>query len=69
MFIMEKYLTPKNKALLASYARSFLAAALAVYLTGNSNPSDIVAAGVAAVAPPLLRWLNKNDPAFGRGSK
>jgi len=40
-----------------------------VYLSGNRNLSDIVAAGVAAVAPPLLRWLNKNDPAFGRGSK
>lgn len=69
MFIMEKYLTAKNKAMLASYARSFLAAALAVYISGNTDPSDIVAAGIAAVAPPLLRWLNKNDPAFGRGSK
>jgi len=69
MSIMEKFLTPKNKAMLASYGRSFLAAVLAVYLSGNRNLSDIVAAGVAAVAPPLLRWLNKNDPAFGRGSK
>ncbi len=55
--------------MLASYARSFLAAALAVYISGNTDIGDIVAAGIAAAAPPLLRWLNKNDPAFGRGSK
>lgn len=66
---MTKLITQQNKAMLASYARSFLAAALAVYISGNTDPGDIVAAGIAAVAPPLLRWLNPNDPAFGRGSK
>jgi hypothetical protein len=66
---MNKLITRQNKAMLASYARSFLAAALAVYISGNTDIGDIVAAGIAAAAPPLLRWLNKNDPAFGRGSK
>lgn len=51
-----------------SYLRAFLAAALAVIMAGNTNPSDIVKAGVAAILPPLIRWLNPNDPSFGRGA-
>jgi hypothetical protein len=62
-------LSEQNKAMLASYGRSFLGAALAVYLTGNTDPKDLLTAGVAAVAPPLLRFLNPKDLAFGRGSK
>jgi hypothetical protein len=57
-----------TQRLLASYARSFLAAALALYLAGNDNPRDLIAAGIAAIAPPLLRWLNPGDTAFGRGT-
>lgn len=60
--------TPQMTAMLSSYARSFIAACLAVYMSGNSDPQAILSAGVAAVVPVLLRWVNKNDPAFGRGS-
>ena len=59
----------KTKAMVASYARSALAAILAVAMTGNTNPQDLLKAGVAALLPPLLRWANSSDPAFGRGSK
>ena len=59
----------KTKAMLASYARSALAAALALAMTGNTNPEDLAKAGLAALLPPLLRWANSSDPAFGRGSK
>jgi hypothetical protein len=58
-----------DKALLASYARSFLAAALTLYLAGETDPAKLLAAGIAAVLPPLLRWLNPHDQAFGRGIK
>lgn len=58
-----------DKALLASYARSFLSAAIALYLAGETDPAKLLAAGIAAVLPPLLRWLNPNDQAFGRGIK
>ncbi len=58
----------RDRALLASYARSFLGAALALYLAGETDPKKLLAAGLAAVVPPLLRWLNPNDAAFGRGS-
>ena len=62
-------LSPQVKAMVASYARSFGGAALALYMTGNTNPSDLLAAGVAAVAPMLVRYLNPKDIAFGRTAK
>jgi hypothetical protein len=62
-------MTDCDRALIGSYARSFLAAALALYLAGETEPKKLVAAGVAAVLPPALRWLNSNDEAFGRGHK
>lgn len=58
-------LDSKLKAALASYGRSFLAAALAVWSTGNHDPKGLVAAGLAAVLPVAIRALNKKDPAFG----
>jgi hypothetical protein len=54
------------KAMAASWARSFLAAAIAVYATGNTDPKAIASAGIAAVLPVILRWLNPGDQAFGR---
>lgn len=45
-----------------------LAAVLAVAATGNYTPADLGKAALAAALPPLLRWANKNDPAFGRGA-
>lgn len=61
-------ITPQMTAMAASYARSFIGACLAVYLSGNTDPQAVLAAGVAAVLPVLLRWVNKNDPTFGRGA-
>ena len=53
------------KPIAASWARSFMAAAIAVYLSGNTDPKAIAGAGAAAVLPVILRWLNPNDGAFG----
>lgn len=61
-------ISKKQKAMLASYGRSVLAAVLAVAATGNYAPDDLVKAALAAALPPLLRWANSNDPCFGRGS-
>ena len=61
-------LTCEHKAMLASYGRSVLAAVLAVVATGNYALDDLGKAALAAALPPLLRWANKNDPAFGRGA-
>lgn len=62
-------LSEKNKAMLASYGRSFLAAALAVWSTGNHDIKGVVAAGLAAVLPVAIRALNPKDPAFGLVAK
>lgn len=62
-------MTAKDKAIIGSYARSFLTGALTLYMAGETEPKKLMAAGIAAVLPPLLRWLNPNDRAFGRGSQ
>lgn len=62
-------MTAKDKAIIGSYARSFLTGALTLYMAGETEPKKLLAAGIAAVLPPLLRWLNPNDRAFGRGSQ
>lgn len=53
--------------MLASYARSCVGAGLAVYMTGNTSPKDIATAAFAGLVPVIMRWLNPNDAAFGRG--
>jgi len=59
-------LTPAQTAMLQSYGRSFLGAALALYMTGNTDPYAYLYALVAAVAPVAIRYFNKNDIAFGK---
>jgi hypothetical protein len=56
-----------DKAMLASYGRSVVAAVIAVYSTGNTNPSDLGKAALAALVPVLLRYVNPKELAFGRG--
>jgi hypothetical protein len=57
--------TKQLKAMGASYSRSVLGAGLALYMSGITDPKDLWAALVAAVAPVLLRAINPGDPAFG----
>lgn len=57
------------KALAASWARSFLASAIAVYMAGVTDPKAIAGAGLAAVLPVILRYLNPNDANFGLKGK
>jgi hypothetical protein len=57
------------KALVASYARSVLSAASALYLAGVTDPLDLLWSLVAAVLPVGIRYINPNDPAFGRTPK
>lgn len=66
---MKITLTKKQKSALASYGRSVLAAVLAVAVTGNYEFNDLWKAALAAAIPPILRWANPNDKAFGRTKK
>lgn len=61
-------ITNKDKAMLASYARSVVGALIAVYTTGATDPRDYAKGAIAAIIPPLLRWVNPKDAGFGRGS-
>ena len=58
----------KIPPVVASYGRVFAAAIITLYLAGERDWSMLWQAGVGAILPPLLRWLNKNDQAFGRGA-
>ena len=53
------------KAIAASYGRSVLGAASALYLAGVTDPLDLAWSLVAAVLPVALRYLNPKDAAFG----
>lgn len=52
-------------AALGTYARAFLSAAIALYLTGNTNIKDLGMAGFAAVAPVILKALSPSNKDFG----
>jgi len=54
------------KAMLASYARSVVGAAAALYTAGVTDPKDLWAALVGALIPVAARAVNPNDAAFGR---
>jgi hypothetical protein len=61
-------LSPQHRALIASYLRSFLGAALAAYAATGDYQAAAHAFWAAAL-PVLIRYVNPNDPAFGRGSR
>lgn len=59
-------LNQAQKEMMKSYLRSVIGAVAAVASTGNYEPDDLLKAVVAALIPPVLRWVNSSDPAFGR---
>ena len=54
------------KAIAASWLRSSVAGALAVYMSGNQDPKALAMGLVAGIVPVLARWANPNDLSFGR---
>jgi len=56
------------KAMAASWGRSYIAAALVVYMAGGDLKA-MAMGGVAAIVPVILRWLNPADKAFGSTAK
>jgi len=55
----------KIQSAAASYARSFIAAILALYMAGVTDPKVLLHAGIAAIAPVILRAVNPKDKSFG----
>lgn len=58
-----------NREVVYSYIRVVIATVMTLVLAGETEPKKLVAAVVAAIFPPVIRWLNPNDSAFGRGAK
>ncbi len=54
------------KKALASYGRSVLGAAVAMYASGVTDPETLAYSLLGALVPVLLRAINPNDAAFGR---
>ena len=54
------------KKALASYGRSVIAAATAMYAAGITDPETLAYSLLGAIIPVALRAINPSDPAFGR---
>lgn len=52
--------------MLLSWIRVFAAAVVAQMLAGYNEPKMLLNAGLAAVLPVILRWLDPNDKTYGR---
>jgi hypothetical protein len=61
-------LSRQHQEAIKSYLRSAIAAVVAVIATLDYTPEDLAKA-FAALIPPVLRWINPKDEAFGRGSE
>jgi len=59
-------ISQEQKCALASYVRASAATVLTVVIAGETSPKALWAAVVAAFLPPVVRWLNPSDVAFGR---
>jgi hypothetical protein len=49
-----------------SWAKAFLAAALATYLAVGFDPAAIANAALVSVLPSIINWLNPNYERYGR---
>jgi hypothetical protein len=58
--------TTQIKAMLASYGRSVLGAAIALYASGVTDPKTLAYSLLGAIVPVALRAVNPNDKAFGK---
>ena len=59
----------KLEAIACTYLRAAIASVIALYLAGVTDPKALASAALAAVAGPVLKWLDPNATEFGRGSK
>jgi hypothetical protein len=59
----------KLKAIASTYLRAAVASVIALYLAGVTDPKALLAAGVAAVAGPLLKALDPKAAEFGKTKK
>lgn len=61
-----KSLKKEHQDMLKSWAKVFLAATTALWLSGETQFDAILKAGAAAVIPLVITWLDPSDYRFGR---
>jgi hypothetical protein len=49
------------QTILGTWGRAFTAAILASYMSGFHDPKYLINAGLAAILPVVLRWMNPKD--------
>ena len=59
----------KLEAIASTYLRAAVAAVIALYMAGETNPKNLATAALAAVAGPVLKALDPKSTEFVRGSK
>jgi uncharacterized membrane protein YgaE (UPF0421/DUF939 family) len=52
-------------AILKTYFRAAFASVLALYLAGTTDLKTLATAGVAAIAAPLLKALDRSEKEYG----
>ncbi len=57
------------KQVALSWFRAAAAAAVALYLAGETDLKTLGMAAIAGAAGPVLKWLDPSAAEFGRGSK
>jgi len=56
----------KIEAIIATYLRAAAASVIALYLAGVTEPKALFAAGLAAIAGPVLKALDPKAAEFGK---
>jgi len=51
----------KFQTVSGTWVRAFVAATLAAYMSGYNSPKYLLHAGLAAILPVVLRYVNPND--------
>jgi hypothetical protein len=58
-----------NKEFLKSWSRSVLVCLLMVITSTGMSLKDVAVALAVSVIAPVIRWLDEDDSAFGRGAQ
>ena len=57
------------KQIALSWFRAAAAAAIALYLAGETDLKTLAMAALAGAAGPVLKWLDSSATEFGRGAQ
>jgi hypothetical protein len=59
----------KLQSAILSWFRAAASAAVALYLTGVTDPKTLGTAALAGFLGPVLKWLDPSATEYGRGSE